>query len=442
MELNKLLEQAEVAADIAKKAGANDAGVMVSRSREVQVEWRDGKLDRIRESTTRSLSLSVYVEGRYSANSTSDLRADALDEWIRGTVASTRYLAKDPHRKLPSPDRYKDPFTGDLDVHDPRVASISPEDRLTAAREMEEGARAAKGSDKLISLTSTHSDTESLTVGVTTNGFQGTRKSSAFSRYAEASVQGEGDRKPSQYAWAEARQLEDMPACEAIGREALERSLAQIGSKQVPTGKYDLIVENRIAGGILRYLLQGLQGSMIQQERSFLADKLGKQVGSKALHITDNPHLVRGLGSRSWDSEGMSTRPRPVFEDGVLRTWYLDTYYSSKLGLEPTTSGPSNLVWRNGDKDLAGLLAQVKQGILVNSFLGGNANTATGDFSAGVIGFYIENGQLKHPVSEVNVAGNLLDIWGRLAEVGNDPTPWSSYLTPSLLFREIQCSGS
>jgi PmbA protein len=161
----------------------------------------------------------------------------------------------------------------------------------------------------------------------------------------------------------------------------------------------------------------------------------------KNLSITDDPFLVEGLGSGTYDGEGMSLKKMPVFEKGVLRTFYLDTYYASKLGMEPTTGGQSNLVFSAGDKDLEGLLKVMGQGILVTGFSGGNSNSATGDFSIGIRGLWIENGKIVRPVAEMNLAGNHLKFWKKLVELGNDPHPYSSWRTPSLRFEKIQFSG-
>jgi len=179
----------------------------------------------------------------------------------------------------------------------------------------------------------------------------------------------------------------------------------------------------------------------VQQKRSFLDGKLGAKVGSDVLHLSDDPLLERGLASRPYDGEGIACRPRPIFEAGVLRTYFLDTYYARKLGMAPTTGGTSNLRWKLGDAAQAALLAGVKDGIFVTSFLGGNSNAATGDFSLGVQGYRIHKGQLAEPVSEMNIAGNQADLWKRLAAVGNDPFPHSAMRTPTLLFDKVDFAG-
>ncbi len=439
---NELMERARQAARVAQDAGAQDARVYASRSRQVRVEWRDGRLDRIRESTSQGLSITLYVDGRYSANGTSDIRPDAVEQYVRGAVETTRYLAQDEHRKLPPPERYAGRTEADLQLFDPALPEVTPEDRLTAARMLEEAARAGEGADRIISVTSTVGDYESQTACFATNGLEVEERGTYTSRSLVVSVRDEDDRKPRGSSYGSARFAADLPAIEELGADALRRALDQLGSRQVPTGKYELLIENRTVSTLLGHLLRPLYGSAVQQKRSCFEGRIGESIGSPALTIRDEPHLVRGLSSTAWDGEGMATVPREIFTEGVLQTYFLDTYYASKLGMEPTTGSTSNLVWTLGERDRQALVADVERGVLVTSFLGGNSNSTTGDFSMGIKGFAIEGGALTHPVSEVNIAGNHLSFWAQLAEVGNDPWPYSSELNPTLRFTDVQCSGS
>ncbi len=437
-----LMELARNTALIAQKTGAGDARVFLSRSRNVTLEWRDGKLDRIRESTSQGLSINLYVEGRYSSNSTSDLRPEAIDDYVKTAVATPRYLAVDEHRKLPDPSRYEGRTTEDLERSDPAVFDVKPKERMAQAKQLEEAVRAGDKQNKIVSVTSWVSDTSSMTVGFATNGFEATESGTSFSRGAESSVRDTKNRKPSGVDYGSTRFQADLPEIENLGAGALKRAMDQLGSKQVKTGVYQVIIENRVVPTFVRHLLSPLSGSSIQQKRSFLEDKLEKKVGSKLLTINSNPHLKRGLASTAWDGEGMATVRRPVFDKGVLKTFFLDTYYASKLGVDPTTSSKSNLIWEAGVRSVNEMIKEMTRGIYITSFLGGNSNSTTGDFSLGIKGHLVENGKIVHPVSEMNMAGNHLEFWGNLAEVGNDPWTHSSNRTPSLSFTEVQCSGA
>jgi len=423
--------------------GAEAARASVVRNRSSKVEWRDGKLDRLRESTRMALGITLYVNGRYSANGTSDLRPEALARFLDQTIAATRVLARDEHRKLPEPERYRNRFSGELGLLDEAgLAAVRPMDRRRAAERLEQAARAAQGAERIISVTTSCSDGESEAAMVTSNGMAGSQRDSSFSLGAQVSVRGEGHRKPVGWWASVARHRSGLDTIEAVGKEATRRALANVGARPEKSGRYRCIIENAVAGRLLGGLLAPLSGSAIQQQRSFLADKLGQRIGSPRLSINDDPLLPRGLGSCTYDSEGMSTLPRPILEKGVLRTFFLDTYYASKLGREPTTGSWSNLVFPAGRRDLPRLLAAMDTGILVTSFSGGNSNAATGDFSIGIRGQWVEGGRIVRPVSEMNLAGNHLSFWQHLSELGSDPYPYSSMRCPSLRFEPVQFSGT
>ena len=203
-----------------------------------------------------------------------------------------------------------------------------------------------------------------------------------------------------------------------------------------------MVLENRAGGRLVQALGAALNGGNLQQKRSFLEGKLGQAVGSPKLHVIDDPLIPKGFASRLFDNEGIAARQRVMIEDGVLRAYYIDTYYGKKLGMPPTSGTPSNVTWRTGDKAQKDLVAEIKDGILVTGFLGGNSNSTTGDFSFGVQGFRIREGALAEPVAELNIAGNHLDFWKRLVAVGNDPYPYSTLRTPTLVFEGVQFAGA
>jgi PmbA protein len=158
--------------------------------------------------------------------------------------------------------------------------------------------------------------------------------------------------------------------------------------------------------------------------------------------VRDDPLVPRALGSRAYDGEGLATRPRDVFEKGVLRNWYVDTYYGRKLDLPPTTAHPTNLSWALGSRSSDQLVADAGEAVLVTGFLGGNCNGTTGDFSLGVFGFAVRGGRVAEPLSEMNVSGNHLELWPNLVAVGNDPNPNSPLGTPTFVFEGVQIAGT
>ncbi|MBW2454436.1 MAG: TldD/PmbA family protein [Deltaproteobacteria bacterium] len=439
----ELLDKARAAVAAAKKRGAGNVRASVYRSRGSRTEWRDGKLDRLRQSTRMGLSVTLYVEGRYSSNSTSDLRPQAIDSFLDECVAATRVLAKDPHRRLPDPQRYGGRFTGELQIHDgPGAQAVTAADRQRAARALEQAARSAPGADRIISVTTSCSDNLDERAMVTSNGMEGSRRSTSFTLFAETAIRGHDQRKPEGWWYATRRHRAKLPSVESIGKEATRRAMANLGAKAEPSGEYPCVIENAVTGRLIRGLFRPLYGNAIQQKRSFLADQLDQAIASPLLTITDDPWLPAGLGSGTYDGEGMSTQARKVIDQGVLRSFFIDTYYGSKLGKEPTTGSTSNLVFTPGDKDVPQLLAKMSKGILITGFSGGNSNPATGDFSVGIRGQWIEDGKPVRPISGMNLAGNHLSFWKRLRELGGDPYANSSIGCPSLRFDAVQFSGT
>jgi PmbA protein len=434
--------------DVARQAmktalarGAREAAATISRTREVSVEWRDGRVERINEATRRSLGLQLYVDGRYSSVSSSDLRPEALDTFIADSIAMTRVLAEDPFRALPDPALYQGRASVDLELEDPAYATVTPERRRQAAKEMEDAARAVKGAAAILSVSTGFSDTRTESFRVASNGFEGARVDTVFFGSAQVSVKDADGRRPEEYDFAGARFVSEVPSTADIGRRAAERALSRLGAKKGESAAMTLVLDNRAAPRLIGALVQPLTGAALQQKRSFLEGKVGQPIGSPLFDVADDPLVPRAFGSRLWDGEGLAARRMPVFEKGVLRSYYLDTYYAKKLGLAPTTGGPSNASWTLGTRSQAEILRDVGEGLLVTGFIGGNSNGTTGDYSFGIQGFRIRGGQRAEPVSEMNIAGNLLDLMKKLTAVGNDPWPYSSMRTPTLVFEGIQVAG-
>ena len=341
-----LLELARAATSGARHAGAADVRAVAYRSREVRLEWRDGRIDRIRENTEQGIHLALYVAGRYSADFTSDVRPEALDTFIRESVAMTRPLAPDRHRHLPDPARYRGMPARDLELYDAATPAVLPEQRVARVQQTEQVVRDLNhGRASLNSVSSSLANYTTQVACVTTNGFEGEERSSATWHAVEVSIDAEGGRKPLGGDYAGARFLGDLPSPQELGRGALERGLAQVGSRQVPTGNYDVIIENRAAPDFSGHMLRAMGGELVQQKQSFLAGKLGEAIAARGLSLTSDPHLPRGLGSTAFDGEGMVTRPLSVIEHGVLKNYFLDTYFASKLEMAPTSSKTGNLVW-------------------------------------------------------------------------------------------------
>ena len=436
---NELLERAQAAVALATDAGADGSWAIATSTRATSCEVRDGKLEKMQESNSRRLSMDLYVAGRYFTHSTSDLRSDSLQRFVKEAVALTRALQPDPARLLPDPALYAGVTTKDLDGIDDGLLELSPERRIELCMELD--AHVA-GGDKTISATASLSDGRHEVGAASSNGFSGGYGSSWVGRYASLTLADEGDRRPEGGMGATARHLSDLPDAKWIGQEAVRQATARLGSTKGPTKKTTLVVDRMSVARLFYALIGSARGRALQQGQSFWADKLGKKVVSEKLDVTDDPHIPRAISSRPFDGEGIASKPMTLFADGALQTFYIDTYYGRKLGMAPTTGGSSNLVFTGGKGDLTQLLRDVGKGIYVTSWLGGNSDGTTGEFSLGLRGHLIERGEIGAPIGEMNVTGNLLDLWSKLAMVGDDAWTFSSARTPTMVFQGVSFSGA
>ncbi|MFT4627216.1 MAG: PmbA protein [Myxococcota bacterium] len=427
------------AVEIARAAGADDAFASASRSRSVEFAWRAGRAERVQESTSQSLTIRVYKDGRYSAHRTNDLRADALHRFVADAVELTSALQADPHRMLPDPELYGGRAEASLELVDDQVAGLTREQRFAWCRELADRAGA---DERVLSCESGCSTDENENAVASTNGLTGAHAGTSTWFGCSVTVRDGPDKRPEGGMWAGARHLADLPDPQTVADEALRRTLEKLGTQKGPTLKTTMVVAPWAARSLVARLLGPANARSVYQGRSVFAERVGQAVASSRLTIKDEPHLARGFGSRHFDSEGLASRTLSVVNAGVLENLYVDTYYGRKAGLTPTTGSSSNRVVGLGSRDQAAIVADLAEGILVTEWLGGNADSTTGDFSLGTRGRMIRAGQLAEPVGEMNVTGNLLDLFQGLAEVGNDPWRYSSTLTPTMAFEGVQFSGA
>ena len=435
---NENKELAQWAMEYALRNGCQASRVTLFNGSSTSFEIRDMRMDRLQQASENNLAIHLFVDGRFGSYSTNRLDKRELERFIREGVAATRFLAEDKARTLPDASLYYKGGGADLRLIDPAFDNVPPDDKVALAMSVCEE---IMGKDtRVISANSSYSDEKDFKYMVASNGFEGEASGSSFGLVGSANIRGEGDARPESY-WYESSLYYDDLIKTGIGTKALERALRKLGQRKVASGKYRMVVDNMNAARLVSPLIGAIYGSSIQQKNSFLLDKLGQKVASGRLTLLDEPHLPKASGARYFDSEGIATRRRPIFEEGTLRTYYIDTYTANKMGASQTADSPSILAARLGDKDAAGLIASVEKGILVTGFNGGNCNSSTGDFSYGIEGFLIERGQLTRPVAEMNVTGNMLTLWSHLAETGNDPRLSSSWRVPSLLFDDVDFSG-
>jgi len=434
-----LRERAAQAVELAQKAGAEDAWSTASQSRDVQFEYRDGSLEKVKDTMSQNLDIRIYAGGRYSSHSTTDLSPDRLQNFITEAVAITGALEPDEYRRITPESLFADRPTDDLDLVDASVQALEREQRVAWCRSLDE---VAHQHERVISATSGVYDGTQITASASSNGFLDEQQSTYCWFGAEVTLRDRGDKRAEDSFYAGGAHVLDLPDPELVGKTALERTLSRLDSEKGPTVKTSMVVDSRAAASLIGRLLGSANARSVQQGRSFWAPLMGEEAFSKKLTIIDDPLIKRGLASRHYDNEGISSRALPIVENGVVRNFYVDTYYGRKGDMVPTTGSPSNRVVKLGSRSLEQLLGEVGMGVYVTSWLGGNADSTTGDFSLGLRGHMIEDGKIGRPVGEMNVTGNLRDLFTRLELVGNDPYPYSATLAPSLVFADVDFSGA
>lgn len=429
---------AQWAMEYALKNGCQASRISLYNGSSSSFEIRDMKIDRLQQASENSLVVQIFVDGRYGSYSTNRLNKAELEKFIKDGIDATRFLAEDKARTLPDASLYYRGGGADLQLIDPKFDSIQPDDKVALAMNL---CNEMMGKDdRIISANSSYSDEKDFKYMVASNGFEGETSGSSFSVSASVSIHGEGDARPESY-WYDSSLYYDVLKKEGIGTKALERVLRKLGQKKVASGKYKMVVDNMNSARLLSPIIDALYGSSVQQKNSFLLDKLNQHVLGDKVTLTDEPHLIKASGARYFDGEGVATKRMPVFENGVLKTYYIDTYTANKMQVSPTVASPSIFTMQLGTKDTEELIASVDNGLLITGFNGGNCNSTTGDFSYGVEGFLIESGKLTQPISEMNATGNMITLWNNLLEAGNDPRTFSSWRIPSLLFDEVDFSG-
>lgn len=439
--MSDLLDLAASVEQQARALGASQAVAVASRSTHTSLQRRDGKVEQATEATTRGLVVALMIDDRYSSHSTSDLRPEAIREFLGRAVAATRFLEPDPDRRLPDAELCGRGASDEaLDLYDPAVAARSAEDRAAYAEALER-ALAAADVPAAISRAVSVADGVTSTARVATNGFADESREGWAVMSGDLTLSDSDGRRPEASAWYGARYLSELPSAETLAAEVATRAKERLGARPIETGRYPLVLANRVVGRLLGVIGGPLSASAIHQGRSCLAGKLGQRIASPLLSITDDPLRPRGLASRPWDGDGLRARPMPVIADGVLVNYYTNVYYGRKLGWAPTTGGRSNWILPVGERSWRDVARAFPRAIYVDGFLGGNSNATTGDYSFGIRGMLVEHGEKTRSLGEMNLSGNVFDMLARIVALGDDPYTWSSLVSPTIVFEDMSFSG-
>jgi PmbA protein len=418
LDASALSDIAERLVAAARRAGADAADALAVRSVSLSVEVREGEVEESERSEGDDIGLRVLVGPRQAVVSSNDVKADVAALAERA-VAMARVAPEDPFAGLAEPAALARDMP-DLDLLDPDLPSVAVlEDRAkraeAAALAMEGvtksgGASASAGIGGMVLLTST--------------GFRGSYLSSGHS-VSMTAIAGDGTGMERDYDYSSALHRSDLESSEKVGRTAGERAVERLHPRKVDTRRVPVVFDRRVAGSLIGHLASGINGSAIARKTSFLKDKMGKRLFKSGIDVIDDPLRRRGLRSRPFDAEGIGCKTLAVVQDGILASWLLDCATARELGLTSTghaqrgvsstpSPGSSNLYLAPGVDSPAALMEDVRDGFYVSEFIGTGVNQVTGDYSRGASGFWIENGKRSYPVSEVTVAGSLIDMFAGL----------------------------
>jgi PmbA protein len=447
-----LLTQEEMALSrhclaFALEAGAHKARITLTKSLMNLTGVLNGEVDKVALALDRSLQLQLFVDGRFGTFSSNRLEQNELEAFIRESIDTVRMLEADACRQLPAPERLvKNARTGmELGLYDPAYESLTSEERRSLALEscyFGQAKAREETSWKLISEEGEYSDSVFDSLTLDSQGLEARHSETSFEIGYESTVEDAEGNRFSSYWWDASPKLQALQ-WKGCAEKACLRAAAQIGPKEIPGGKYTLIVDSECASKLLTPVLNALGGSSLQQKNSFLTDSLGKKLFPECLTVMDLPLTQGDTGCRLFDSEGVATRERAIIDKGVVNTYFLNTYISNKMGMEPTVEDATRVkvLPVGGCKTREDVLRKAGDGILVTGFNGGNSNSATGNFSYGIEGFLVKEGKIVHPVREMLITGNFLSLWGNLLAAAEDARPCLSKLIPTLAFTNVDFSA-
>ncbi|MGH7790095.1 MAG: TldD/PmbA family protein [Candidatus Binatia bacterium] len=434
----------------AEQHGASAADVVVVEGDSLMVGVRLGAVEKVQRARAKHLGLRAFVGDRSAVLSTADFTPAALDELSADAVALARVTAEDPFSGLPDAAELAQGMP-DMGLFDPKVGTITAEQ---ATEWCKEGEAAARDADpRITNSEGAEFDAGShLVVYAASNGFHGTYRSSSCS-LSVVPVASENGAMERDHWYSAQRYVDKLERPADIGRVAAARALRRLGARKVGTCEVPVVFDPDMAGGLLRHLAGAVSGNALYKGMSFLTGKLGERIAPAFITVYDDGTLPGGLGSKPFDGEGLRTRRTAVVEGGVLSSYLFDTYSGRKMESRSTGNAsrsvadsphvsPTNLFMQAGTTPPAEIIASVKSGLYVTELMGFGVNAITGDYSRGASGMWIENGQLAYPVSEITIAGNLLQMFQNIEVVGDDLIMRHSIAAPTLKISKLMVAGS
>ncbi len=447
---SQLIDVAEQALAVAKREGADEADVALARHTEFEVKVADGAIVTLTQATSKGLGLRVFVDKRLGFCTTSDFSPASLEHAVKRAVAMAREAAQDPHNGLAevAAGHVKG---DDLDLYDPRIAELPADTKIAWAHELE---RAARSVDRRVKKfrDSGVSSGEGESVLVTSNGAVRSVRGSGISTWCNPIAEDDDGQLQTEVWYDSKTHLEDLAPVEEIGKTAGHRAARMLGARPVKTQEVPVIFEPAMAAGLVAGIIGAINGDMIFKKASFLVGKLGERIAVPGLTVLDDPRMKRGSGSAAFDGEGQITNTKKVLDQGVLTTYLYDTYTARKAGTKSTANarrgysslphaGVFNFYVQAGKDDPAEIM-KLDRALLVTRGLGSGVNTVTGEYSRGANGLWIEKGEIVHPVQEVTIAGDFLQMLQGIDRIGTDLEMRGSVGAPTLRVARMIVSGT
>jgi len=443
----------EVAQDIVARAmagGATAAECVVREGDEFSTLVRLGQVETLKESGSKSIGVRVFFGQRAASTYSSDFSRAGLDRMLKSALELAKITSEDPFSGIPTADQLGQ-VQGDLDLYHEDVYSLAGADRIDYARRCE---KAALDFDPRIKNSEGGSFDAATGHKVLANslGFVGEYRRSYCSVACVPIAQTDDGAMQRDYWFSVARTLKKLDAPEQVGRIAAERTLRRLGARKAKTAHVPVVLDPMVSTSILEHIFEGINGDSVYRGASFLAGKLGQKIAGPNVNVIDDGTMRGGFGTSPFDGEGVPTRRTVVIENGVLKSYLLNTYTAKKLGLETTGNasrglagtpgiGPGNYFLQPGPKTPKQLIGEIKEGLYVTEFLGHGANLVTGDYSRGASGLWISGGELAYPVEEITVAGNLKEMFFNISEIASDLEFRGSVAAPTIRIDGLTVGG-
>ena len=401
-----LSEKASYCLDLAKKLGATDSSVVVGNSISETVSFRNKKLDESNRSDNLALNLITYIGKKKSSISSSNLLKENIDILIEKCIETTKNTPEDEFNSLPDKDLLANEVK-DLDLYDD--THIKNENKIEYLMKLE---ASASNDKKIVNTESSFTQDKSNFILANSDGFSKGYKTSSFTA-TSVTVAKDDKSMERDYEYTSKCHFKDIKDADELGKLAAKQTIKKLSPKKIGSEKISLIFDKRIAKGILGTFANAISSSAISRGTSFLKDKINQKIFSDEVNIFDKPDILKGLGSRSFDSEGVKTSTLKLVEQGILKHYLIDTYNGKKLNQKSNgrCGGASNLYFDNGNISYKDLLNSKSKCLYITETIGHGSNIVTGDYSVGATGFFVENGEFKYPINEITIAGNFKDMF-------------------------------